>query len=262
MAAPSIREAFQVGIGILNTSLDAKTNTILASTGDARAPVGETSDAEWWQQIGFASRPSNPTPTNTETQGICGESVLMRRGDRDICVSSRDIRGQQLTGNLNPGETCVYASGTTGTAQGRVVIKADGSVTLFTTDSNTAAGNPVALRISPTGGLEFTSQWGSLVLDQTGFHVKTQAGPRLDMGGISLPGVPPAVTGAFTGYAKLTAPTVGIEGANVVLGMGPIIGQAMWLNSNLAIGGGPLPIGQVDIALSALMGSNTVWVSQ
>lgn len=262
MAAPSLREAFQVGVSILNTVVDKVTGTILAVTGDARAPATDSSEAEWWQHIGFASRPSNPTPTNTEAQGICGESLTQRRGDRDICYASRDIRGQMLAGNLGPGETIIYAGGKLGTSQGRVLMKDDGSVTLFTTDSNTATGNPVAFRISPTGGLEFTSQWGSMVFDQTGFHVRTQAGPRLDMGGVSLPGVPAALTGAFVGYAKLTAPTVAIEGANVVLGMGPILGQAMWLNSALAFGGGPVPVGTVDISASALMGSNTVWISQ
>lgn len=257
MAAPSLASAIQVGINILNTFVDKVTGTILANTGDVATQTTESDNVEMWGPLGFLSRPSNPAPGKA-----AAEAVVIRRGDRDVCIAARDQRSQQLAGNLNPGETVMYAGGATGASQGRVLIKADGSVTLFTTDSNTATGNPVALRISPTGGLEFTSQWGSMVFDQTGFHVRTQAGPRLDMGGISLPGVPAAVTGAFAGYAKLTAPTVAIEGANVVLGMGPILGQAVWLNSNLAIGGGPVPLGSVDLALSAVMGSNTVWISQ
>lgn len=262
MAAPSLREAFQVGVSILNTVVDKVTGTILAITGDARAPVTDSSEAEWWQHIGFASRPSNPTPANTEAQGICGESLTQRRGDRDICYASRDIRGQMLSGNLGPGETIIYAGGKLGTSQGRLLMKDDGSVTLFTTDSNTATGNPVAFRISPTGGLEFTSQWGSMVLDQTGFHVKTKAGPRLDMGGITIPGVPSAVTGAFTGYANLTAPSVQLAGANVTLGMGPILNQAVAGFPSLLVGGGPAPLSLADLSASALFASNTVWVSQ
>ena len=72
MAASGLREAFQVGISILNTVVDKTTSTILAMTGDARAPQEDTAEAEWWQHIGFLSRPSNPTVGNTDAQGICG----------------------------------------------------------------------------------------------------------------------------------------------------------------------------------------------
>ncbi len=257
MASPDLHGLFQVGVDILKTTVSAVTNKILAQTGDA---VGQTTDADnvsWWQHVGFASRPPVPVPGKQAAQ-----AVVIKRGDRDIAIASQDLRGLETYGNLADGETCVYAPGKDGNSQGRVILKDDGSVALYTTDTNAPGGNMVMLRISPQGGLEFTSQWGSMVFDQTGFHVRTQAGPRLDMGGIAIPGVPSAVTGAFAGYAKLTAPTVACEGANVVLGMGPVIGQAMWLNSNLAINGGPVPLGMTDLSLQAFMGSNTVWISQ
>lgn len=257
MSAPDLHGLFQVGIDILKTTLNAVTGKILAQTGDVVGQATDADNVEWWQHVGFASRPAKP-----EAGKAAAQAVIFKGGDHDVAIASQDVRGLDIYGNLADGETCVYGPGEDGNSQGRVLIKSDGSVTLYTTDSNTKNGNTVALRISPTGGLEFTSQWGSLVLDETGFHVKTQAGPRLDMGGISLPGVPPAVTGAFAGYAKLTAPTVALEGSNCVIGMGPIIGQAMWLNSNLAINGGPLPLGNVDMSLNAFMGSNTVWISQ
>ncbi len=257
MASPDLHGLFQVGVDILKTTIDAVTGKILAYTGDVVGQESDSDNVEWWQHVGFASRPAKPEAGKAAAQG-----VVIRRGDHDINIASQDVRGLGIYGNLADGETCVYGPGGDGNSQGRVLIKDDGSVTLYTTDTNTKDGNTVALRISPQGGLEFTSQWGSLTFDQTGFHVRTQAGPRLDMGGISLPGVPTAVTGAFTGYAKLTAPTVAIEGANCVIGMGPIIGQAMWLNSALAINGGPLPLGNTDMSLNAFMGSNTVWISQ
>ncbi len=248
---------FFIGVDILKSTVSAVTNKIFIQIGDAIGQTTLADNVSWWQHVGFASRPPIPVPGKQAAQ-----AVVIKRGDRDIAIASQDLRGLETYGNLADGETCVYAPGADGNSQGRVILKDDGSVALYTTDSNAPGGNMVMLRISPQGGLEFTSQWGSLTFDQTGFHVRTQAGPRLDMGGISLPGVPSAVTGAFTGYAKLTAPTVAIEGANTVLGMGPVIGQAMWLNSNLAINGGPLPLGQSDMALNAFMGSNTVWISQ
>jgi len=257
MSGLDLAGLFKVGIDILTTSVNSVTGKILVQIGSVTEQTTDGDNVEWWQHVGLASRPSKPDAGSKAAQGL-----VLSNGDRDICFASQDVRCLDRYGNLDHGETCLYAAGDDGNAQGRVLIKKDGSVTLYTNDKNAPGGTTVAFRISPTGGLEFTCQWGSMILDETGFHVRTQAGPRLDMGGISIPGVPEAVTGAFTGYAKLTAPTVAIEGANCVIGMGPIIGQAMWLNSALAINGGPLPLGQTDMALQAFMGSNTVWISQ
>ena len=220
MAASGLREAFQVGVSILNTIVDKTTSTILAMTGDARAPQADTSEAEWWQHIGFLSRPSNPTVGNTDAQGICGEGLVMRRGDRDIVYASRDVRGQDMQGNMAPGETIVYAGGATGTAQGRVLLKADGSVALLTTDSNTATGKVVTLRMSPSE-LRFAAPWGSLVFDASGLHIKTKSGPtRLDMGGITIAGLPSALTTPLSSYITLTAGVIKNAAASVFNGAG------------------------------------------
>ncbi len=256
MSSPDLHGIFGIGIDVLQTSVNPVTGKILAQIGDVVGQSTDGDNVEWWQQVGFASRPAKPDAGKAAAQ-----AVVIKQGNQDVAIASQDVRGLNIYGNLKDGETCVYGPGEDGNSQGRVLIKSDGSVTLYTTDSNTSVGNPVALRISPSGGLEFTSQWGSMVFDQTGFHVRTQAGPRLDMGGIGLPGVPAAVTGAFTGYAKLTAPTVALEGANTVLGMGPLIGQAVLGNSALLIGGGPVPLGLSDLSVQAIMASNTVWIS-
>lgn len=255
MAAPDLSSLIQSGYAVLATTVNAITGKILAQLGDVRGAT-DTDGAEWWQHVGFASRPSK-----AEKNKSAAQVVVLKGGDRDTCIASQDMRGLELYGNLKEGETCLYGAGEYGTSQGRVIIKSDGSVTLFTTDTNEAGGKTVALRVSPTGGLEFTSQWGSLTLNETGFHVKTAGGPRLDMGSITVPGVPAAVTGAFTGYAKMTAPTVQLEGANCVLGMGPVFGQCVNGNPALLINGGPLPLGLTDLAAQAVFGSNTVWVS-
>lgn len=246
----------KVGVDILTTSVNAVTDKILAQLGSVTEQTTDGDNVEWWQHVGFASRPSKPEAGKKAAQG-----VIIACGDHDVCIASQDTRCLDRYGNLKAGETCVYAAGENGTSQGRVLIKDDGSVTLYTTDTNAKGGAAVALRISPTGGLEFTSQWGSMVLDQTGFHVKTAYGPRIDMGGIDIPGVPAAVSGAFTGYAKIIAPTVAVEGANCVIGMGPVFGQCVQGNPALLIGGGPAPLSLADLSASALFGSNTVWIS-
>lgn len=256
----NIGDIFQLGVDILSSAVDAATNKMRVNTGSVKNDTEgfhEADNVEWWQHAGFASRPSKPTAGKAAAQAL----IIRQGSHNDIAFASQDTRSLETYGNLKEGETCVYGPGDDGNSQGRVLIKDDGSVTLYTTDNNTPTGNMVMLRISPSGGLEFTSQWGSMVFDQTGFHVKTQAGPRLDMGGIALPGVPSQVTGAFAGYAKLTAPTVALEGANTVLGMGPIFNQAVTGFSPLMIGGGPVPLSMADLLASSLFGSNTVWIS-
>lgn len=230
----------------------------LGTVNDAGTAETDSENADWIQQVGIASRPSLAQPGSTSPAAY---AVTVPGGDRDTCIGSQDVRCLDIYGNLAEGETCVFAAGKDGKSQGRVIIKDDGSVTLYTTDTNTKAGAAVALRISPTGGLEFTSQWGSLVLDETGFHVKTKAGPRIDMGAVTVPGVPAALSGAFTGYCTLTAPTVQMAGANNMIGMGPIFNQAAGANSQLMVtGGGPVPLTLADLT-AAMFASNTVWIS-
>ncbi len=256
MSSPDLHGIFQVGADVIKTSTDPVTSKIVVQLGSVVGEVVDSDNAEWWQHVGFASRPSKAVAGKSSAQAF-----VVKRSDHDAVIASQDVRGLSIYGNLADGETCVYGPGGDGNSQGRLLCKDDGSVTLYTTDSNTSTGNPVSLRISPSNGMEFTCQWGGFRFDQTGFHLWTQAGPRIDMGGISVPGVPDAVTGAFAGYAKITAPTVALEGANTVLGMGPVFTQAVGGNSALLINGGPVPLGLSDITVQALMASNTVWVS-
>ena len=228
MAASGLREAFQVGVSILNTVVDKTTSTILAMTGDARAPQADTSEAEWWQHIGFLSRPSNPTVGNTDAQGICGEGLVMRRGDRDIVYASRDVRGQSLQGNLAPGETIVYAGGTTGTAQGRVLLKADGSVTTFTTQNNVPGARSIYARVgtglnAKTGapdGFSWVAPWGSMKFDATGLHVVlTASGTEFHLGAVG--GLPPPLD-KISSYCNITAGTFRANVSNATVGLGTV----------------------------------------
>jgi hypothetical protein len=209
----STGDFLQVGIDILNTYLGASetspTGTILAQTGDVLKQFTDCDQADWWQHVGFASRPSNVTAGKAACQG-----VAFRASDRDVVICSRDTRTNQIYGNLGPGETCLFGAGADGESQGRVIVKDDGSVTLATTDDNTSAGNMTYLRIHPTKGLTFVAPWGSIVFDEAGLRIKHDTGFSATAGGIG--GLP----GGLSSYFKISAALTTVEGSTVFLGAG------------------------------------------
>ncbi len=260
----SIGEIFHIGAAILSDTVDAVTNALTAQLGSITEEYVFSDSAEIYSDVGFVSRVGNAIAGKS-----AGECVAIK-GDRDIVIARRDLRGSEIYGNLGPGETCVYAGGTDGKSQGRVIIKNNGSVTLMTTENNLPAdqgGQPVAFRISPTGGLEFTSQFGSITLDKTGFHVKTAAGPRIDMGGLVIPGLDAipgigSLVSAMGSYATITAPFVNIAGAAVTLGMGPLFNGCV-----TTIPGPPIPTNLSPLTpltmvnQASVTSSGTVYVS-
>ena len=172
-----------VGLDVLNLAVDKVTGVLLAQLGDSVNGTVASSGAEWWQHVGFTSRPS----PSVKGQPGC-QAFAVRLGDQDCIIATRDLRMANAIGVLKDGETCVFAGGIDGDAQGKVLLKQDGSVTLFTTDSNDRNGKSVFLRVSPLG-LEFSAPWGTWTFNATGWHVQCDKGPALDMGSMGgLPG--------------------------------------------------------------------------
>ncbi len=241
----SVAELFHIGAALLSTTIDAVTGTVLAQLGSVTEEYVFSDDAEMYGNLGLASRASKPTA------GHSAAEVIAIRGDRDIVIAARDTRSQAIYGNLKEGETCLFGPGEFGTAMGRVIIKQTGAVTLYTTDDNTDTGKAVYMTLAPDG-LTFVAPWGSMVFDATGFHLKTNAGPRLDMGGLSIP-VPGAdsIVNAIAGYATLSAPIVKCAGNLVFLGNGPNYQAAVITPASLptlppaplTLKGGPAPTG-------------------
>jgi hypothetical protein len=170
MAAPSLSSLFAAGVDILNTVIDATTRTIVAQVGDVGAQKADSDAAEWWQHVGFLSRPPKP-----KAQQAAAQAVTFRAGDRDVCIASRDLRGQALAGSLGYGETCVYAPGSDGAGQARILLKSDGSITLYTTSDGTSSGQSVAVQVSQTG-IRWVTPWGAMTLDSAGFQVALTSG--------------------------------------------------------------------------------------
>jgi hypothetical protein len=193
----------------MSAGIDAVTGIVTAQTGDAVAGVAESSNAEVWQQWGFASIPSPPIGGQNGAQAL-----ILKRGIVDIIFGGRDARAGQVYGNLKNGEVCVFATGADGKAQARTIYKADGSVTNFTTDSNTAGGNAVFTRISPTDGFEVVSPWGKMSLGPNGFHL-TSGAAQFSLG--SVQGLPGPM-GALGSYSTTTAAVITEDAAAVFLG--------------------------------------------
>jgi hypothetical protein len=159
MAATSLKGLVLAGFDILATTVSTATKKITAQLGSV---VGETSDsdeADWWQHVGFASRPAKP-----EAGKSAAQAVIVRQGDRDAVIASQDLRGLELYGNLRDGETCIYAPGADGAAQARVLLKADGSINLLTRNGNDANGASVGVFIAADGSITLAGTGGAAVM--------------------------------------------------------------------------------------------------
>lgn len=199
MRPPSISGLIDVGVDLLATAVSAATGRVFAQTGNVAAETSDSDGVEWLQHVGFISRPPKPQEGKQAAQG-----VVIKSSDRDVCIASVDNRGLSLAGNLDHGETCVYAAGEDGNAQGRIVLKDNGSVTLFTKVGNTEEGKGVFFRVAPDG-LSFVAPWGMIKFDETGLHVLHSSGASFDLGGIY--GLPSPLD-QFTSYVKMQAASI------------------------------------------------------
>ncbi len=218
-------------LNILNATISDTNNSVEVQMGDVISEEVENYTAQWVQHTGFCSLPPNAVPNKSAAEGM-----VLKRTDRDFVFASRDVASQINYGNLNPGESCLYACGPDGTAQARLMCKADGSVNMYTTDDNTASGKGVYFQVSPTA-FTMMAPWGKFVFDGTGFHMTTASGAMFHLGGINLPG-PLAALGT---YARLTAATTTIESSGVMLGAGPVYMAAAYSLIPPATPGQPSP---------------------
>lgn len=142
MGAGTFGTIWERGVGILNTIRDTATNTLLAMLGDEVTGQATGDNAEIWQHDGLASRSAKPTRGQPGPQ-----SVILRGGLRDVIIASRDVRGHYIYGQLDYGETCLYAIGENATAQARVLLKKDGSINLYTRAGNTSSGGGMVIQL-------------------------------------------------------------------------------------------------------------------
>jgi hypothetical protein len=130
------------------------------------------------------------------------------RNDESYSFAGRDINTQKNPGNIKPGETAVYATG----SQAKALFKNDGSINLLTTSDNTESGYTVGQTIT---GSKITLQTAkcSLTLD--------------DNVGITLTVGTAALTLTFEGIATLMGQVANVQGslANISGSVATFVGQ-------------------------------------
>jgi hypothetical protein len=219
MAAPDLRGLIQVGLDILTTVVNATTKKILAQLGDVHKETTDADNAEWWQHVGFASRPPKP-----EAGKKAAQAAVLRAGDHDVIIASQDLRGLELYGQLAPGETALYASGEDGKGQARILLKKDGSINLFTKAGNATGGKGMGIFVNPDGSVSIASSNGAAVLigddgslkvfNKSGGiqikadgHVKIASGSKVEISGGSITLGGPAALPLAVGPQVVTAIT-------------------------------------------------------
>jgi hypothetical protein len=205
------------------------TGAVMLGIGDAHAEVAHDERVALMQTSGVVSIPP-----------VGGEILAFETSHGFIGVAGRDIRTGVIAGNMQPGETTIYAPG----SQACELFKLDGSVTRMTTEDGTATGATVYDRLARD---EFTlfARWGKRTFDATGYHLFTFSGARLDMGGI---GGLPAPLSSLGSYARLSAKIVSIEGSIVAIGPRAGVADAVAKSTPLLIA-----ISAINSVLAALI---------
>lgn len=101
---PGLAMLFQT-LDVLSTTISPLTGYIVAQIGNVvtSQPSGDVS--EWWQHVGYASRPRKPTPGKQSAQVF-----VVQKSDHDAILGSRDARTASVYATLDHGETAVFAS--------------------------------------------------------------------------------------------------------------------------------------------------------
>lgn len=217
-----------VGYDVLGTRC-ADNGAISCQTGDAVNAEVACDDAEWWQHVGFASRPASAVQGQSSCQVLSLETT-----GRDICYASRDLRGRALYRSLGPGETVLYADGPNAQGTGLVHLKDDGAtstISISTRQGNVENGAVIEAKFSSTGEVQVstgsctvtidgqagktTIQSGSCTVTIDGGTGKIElTGSQINLGG---PGGFPVMieTGQFAAW--IAAVSAGFAGIGVVL---------------------------------------------
>jgi hypothetical protein len=229
-------DIFQIGAHILKTSVSDKTKQVLAQIGDVNGEGQvDAEGAVWMQHIGFCSRPADP-----EKGKEAAQAFLVRGNGRDVVIASQDPRFLDIYGNLAPGETCVFATGPDGAAQGRILIKADGSINLFTKSGNAAGGSGMGIFVNADGSISIASHNGAAILVGTDGSLKLFNGS----GGVQV---------LADGHIKLASGSkVEISGSSITMGGPSALPVAIGPHTATCIAGLQTQITALQVEIAAV----------
>lgn len=156
-----------------NDATGGKEEIVTCSTRSAGETDGvDGQDAEIWGQYGFASRPAAP-----DGESRC-QSLVFDIGGRLAVLATRDLRGADNHGALNPGDVAVWSVG-----KNVMYCKADGSCGIRQIGKEADA----FLAIESDGAVLAGNQWGMFQIDQSGpalMHADGMASIGLTAGGV------------------------------------------------------------------------------
>lgn len=228
MSVKGFKDIVSTEWDILSSDREGKHSTISLQMGDASASLAGDIVA-LWQQIGFASLPSKVSPDGKNLQ--CAQALVLNIAGDSIAVATRDTRYNDVIGSLQPGETCVYATGADGTGQGRILLKDLGRMMIYTKKNAETATKAMSLLMDPqTDTIALTNSLGyGLIIKEDGVYVKGPGGalkidssgcaliattgkaqidgPGIVLGSVAVPGLNSALTGA-TGIAGVASTKV------------------------------------------------------
>lgn len=187
---------------------------------------------------------------NSKVYLLCPHGM---EGVPGACVIVGSVTKQALRKNIEAG--CVVMSAASGEAS--VVLKPDGAIVFHTTADNSPTGSSIFLKISPLG-FEFRSPYGSFEIGPTRNNWTHHSGGQIAMGAVSIPGLPGAVTDAFSAYVTIKSPTVKVDANTVFLGY-PGLRSPVMLGPVKTSPGVPPP-DQV-VAFSDMKQSSSVYIS-
>lgn len=171
MSARNLASFINNGSDILSTEVSSN-GMVLAQIGDCVGNYVEGNDSEFWQHVGFCSRPSAANAGKSACQALA-----MEQGSSDIVFATRDTRVGKIYGDLKPGETCLYAAGPDATeiGTGRVLLKDDGTtstVSILTQKDNSESGVPVIIQVSSEGKVIINAgENGAITIDADGIKI-------------------------------------------------------------------------------------------
>jgi hypothetical protein len=242
----------RIGLDVLRTTVSDKTSTVLSQLGDIDSERVDADNVETFGQLCLVARPSKADKGKAAAQ-----CVAMDQGGRLAIIAQRDLRGQQLAGRLAEGEFCLYAPGVDAKSQGRVIGKSDGSITTFTTDTNTdvdSGGKSVYARVAPDG-FEWVAPWGTMRFNAESFSITHKpSGCTFDM--FAMFGLP-APLDKITSCISLQAGSINMPASATSFGVGvptPLAGSVAVL---AAISGLQAQIAALKIAIAAITAGAT-----
>lgn len=162
----------------------------------------DAEEAEYWGPFGLQSRP----PASSGKPDDAAQVLSINMAGDHLIIGGRDHRTNKLYGNLGDGDTALYGGG-----QGRILIKNNGSINLYTTQTNVDGGPGMGIFVDPANDtISITNSKGyGIVIKSDGVYINGGGGSLILPvdGNVLLAG-----TGATT-----------VDGGSIKLGAGALV---------------------------------------